>query len=116
MEDSDDNRTKSVFERKSSQEQAVDELLHGKMWQCLFENRHRLSQTTLVLGSGDGAKSEFSPSGFLAPVEAALEAGAKVEIICFKSGCSNVWETLERRCPTKVQRIFLDDFMDELIE
>ena len=55
------------YARKTMKEQAVDEVLHGRIYEALFENRDRLKGTTLVLGTGDGNASEFSTGGFLRP-------------------------------------------------
>lgn len=131
--------TRTSTLRKSQQEQAVDEVSHlgsearliykltfkfiqvlqVRMYESLFgskEGSQELSGTTLVLASGDGAASEFSPSGFLGPVRAALQAGCKVEIISWKSGISSVWRTECQKWPGMCRIIYLDNFAEELLQ
>lgn len=125
--------------QKSQQEQAVDEVCHRnpesqqfrtltlrfakvlqvRMYESLFGSKdgpQELSGTTLVLASGDGAASEFSPSGFLGPVRAALQAGCKVEIISWKSGISSVWRTECQKWPGMCRIVYLDNFAEELLQ
>lgn len=89
------------------------------MYEALFSSRdpqESLQGTTLVLASGDGAASEFSPSGFLGPVRAALNAGCSVEIVSWADGVSSVWKQECQRWPGACKIIYLDRYIDELLE
>lgn len=96
------------------------QVLHGKIYACLFENRHDLVGTTLVLATGDGAASEYSTDGFLGCAKAALSAGANVEVVAFRDGTSYVWKELQRRTKSmetgRLRIIYLDDYVEELLE
>lgn len=80
-------------------------------------NKDDMKNTTLILASGDGAASEFSPQGFLGPVRAALYAGCQVEIVSWADGVSSVWRTECQQWPSgRCRIIYLDRFVEELVE
>jgi hypothetical protein len=82
-------------------EQAVDEVLVKKMYETLFDydamTEKHATPPTLILVSGDGAASEYSPQGFLKPVKIALNRGWNVEIVAFGKFTSQTWFTEEHR-------------------
>lgn len=72
-------------------EQAVDELLHLKMANCLLD--HRPTNRTLVVATGDGRKSEFG-TGFRYQIERALKHGWSVELWSWSSTLNSCYGEL----------------------
>ncbi|KAG0365370.1 hypothetical protein BGZ54_006577 [Gamsiella multidivaricata] len=73
--------------RGNQAEQGVDELLHLKMLETLFDNE----PATMVLATGDGCVSEFGGDGFRAIVRRALDLGWQVEIVSWDEQLSGVY-------------------------
>jgi hypothetical protein len=101
---------------RTMKEQAVDELLHSKIYAELFKHRNRLEGSTLVLCTGDANASEFSEAGFLGCATEALEAGCKVEILAFSASISSLWWQKQKETNGRLTVIPLDRYASELLE
>lgn len=102
-------------QRERKKEQAVDEILHLKILECLLDVE---KPATIVLATGDAAPAEFSPEGgFLKCIQRALTRGWHVELVCWKRSMSRLWR--EKVFRSEWRNTFtvveLDDFVDELI-
>jgi len=71
----------------TTEEQAVDEVLHLKIANALLD--HDPPQT-LVLVTGDGSESDFG-TGFAKQVDRALKRGWDVEVYSWRAGLSGVF-------------------------
>lgn len=72
-------------------EQAVDEILHNKIYESVID---AAVPSTIVLATGDGAAAEFS-DGFVAAVERALNRGWKVELVAWRKTTNYHWRSRE---------------------
>ena len=107
-----DSKTRTPQKKK---EQAVDEILHLKILECLLDVE---KPGTIVLATGDAAPAEFSPEGgFLKCIKRALTRGWFVELVCWRRSMSRLWRDklfrVEWRDTFSV--VELDDFIDELV-
>ncbi|KAF2108694.1 hypothetical protein BDV96DRAFT_504196 [Lophiotrema nucula] len=95
-------------------EQGVDENLHLKMCQSILDADE---PATMVLATGDGAAAEYS-DGFLAHVERALKRGWTVELVSWKQQINGGYtkKKWQAKWGAKFKVIFLDDFVESLIE
>ncbi|KAG8905599.1 ATP phosphoribosyltransferase (ATP-PRTase) (ATP-PRT) [Tulasnella sp. 403] len=85
----------SSSSRPRYREEAVDELLQLKLLQTLLDTPSPLPPgSTIVLASGDAARSQFNPQGFLGCVRKAIERGWNVEIVGWEDGTSRAWTEL----------------------
>jgi hypothetical protein len=101
--------------REKKKEQAVDEILHLKILECILDVE---KAGTIVLATGDAAPAEFSPEGgFLKCIERGLRRGWAVELVCWRNSMSRLWR--DRRFRVEWRNLFsvieLDDFVDELV-
>jgi hypothetical protein len=101
--------------RERKKEQAVDEILHLKILECILDVE---KAGTIVLATGDAAPAEFSPDGgFLKCIERGLRRGWAVELVCWRNSMSRLWR--DRRFRVEWKNMFsvieLDDFVDELV-
>jgi NYN domain len=92
----------AATEGTGKREQAVDEVLHLKIANCLLD--HGMEQT-LVLVTGDGHESTYGTS-FPGQVERALRRGWSVEVWAWKLQLSNAYRSLAAN--TKVRLQYLD--------
>ena len=102
-------------QREKKKEQAVDEILHLKILECLLDVE---KPGTIVLATGDAAPAEFSPEGgFLKCIKRALTRGWFVELVCWRKSMSRLWRDkifrIEWRNTFSV--VELDDYVDELV-
>ncbi|ERF72967.1 hypothetical protein EPUS_05048 [Endocarpon pusillum Z07020] len=95
-------------------EQAVDEILHLKILESLIDGDR---PSTIVLGTGDGKRSEYG-DGFMKMVERALNRGWAVELCSFKMNTSGVYQHKEFRARwgDMFQWVQLDDFVEDLVD
>jgi hypothetical protein len=110
---SSDSATRTPREKKK--EQAVDEVLHLKILECLLDVA---TPATIVLATGDAAPAEFSrEGGFLKCIQRALMRGWHVELVCWKKSMSRLWtEKLFRiQWRDSFSVVELDDYVDELV-
>lgn len=101
--------------REKKKEQAVDEILHLKILECLLDVD---KPTTIVLATGDAAPAEFSQDGgFLKCIQRALTRGWHVELVCWRKSMSRLWRDQAFRVEWKeaFSVIELDDYVDELV-
>jgi hypothetical protein len=101
--------------REKKKEQAVDEILHLKILECLLDVA---KPATIVLATGDAAPAEFSPEGgFLKCIQRALQRGWQVELVCWRKSMSRLWRDKVFRVQWKntFSVVELDDFLDELV-
>jgi hypothetical protein len=85
-----------VGPRPRFREEAVDELLQLKLLQTLLDAPAPPARgSTIVLASGDAAKSQFNPQGFLGCVRKALERGWRVEVVSWEESRSRAWTELK---------------------
>jgi hypothetical protein len=101
--------------REKKKEQAVDEILHLKILECLLDIA---KPSTIVLATGDAAPAEFSPDGgFMKCIQRALTRGWNVELVSWKKSMSRLWRDkifrIEWRNAFSV--VELDDYLDELV-
>ncbi|KAG8880812.1 hypothetical protein FRB97_009176 [Tulasnella sp. 331] len=81
--------------RPRFREEAVDELLQLKLLQTLLDTPSPPpAGSTIVLASGDAARSQFNPQGFLGCVKKAVERGWKVEVVGWDEGRSRAYGEL----------------------
>lgn len=81
--------------RPRFREEAVDELLQLKLLQTLLDSPSPPPPgSTIVLASGDAARSQFNPQGFLGCVRKAVERGWKVEVVGWDEGRSRAYGEL----------------------
>ncbi|KAG8990149.1 hypothetical protein FRB93_003315 [Tulasnella sp. JGI-2019a] len=81
--------------RPRFREEAVDELLQLKLLQTLLDSPSPPPPgSTIVLASGDAARSQFNPQGFLGCVKKAVERGWKVEVVGWDEGRSRAYGEL----------------------
>lgn len=125
-------QTPPVLVRKN-REQAVDEMLQLKLCQTIIRNTPShplanshtnapipstpggtLTQSTLVLATGDGKGGQFNESGFAQCVQDALDRGWNVELWAWSQGLAKVWGKFEGRKGFVFYR--LDRWLDELVE
>ena len=102
-------------QREKKKEQAVDEILHLKILECLLDVT---KPGIMVLATGDAAPAEFSPDGgFLKCIQRALKRGWDVELVCWRKSMSRLWreKTFLAESKNKFKVIELDDFVDELV-
>jgi hypothetical protein len=102
-------------QRERKKEQAVDEILHLKILECLLDVP---TPGIIVLATGDAAPAEFSPDGgFLRCIQRALKRGWDVELVCWRKSMSRLWREKGFRLESgdKFQVIELDDYVDELV-
>ena len=107
-----DSATRTPQKKK---EQAVDEILHLKILECLLDVE---KPGIIVLATGDAAPAEFSPEGgFLKCIKRALTRGWFVELVCWRKSMSRLWRDklfrIEWRDTFSV--VELDDYVDELV-
>jgi hypothetical protein len=110
---SSDSATRTPREKKK--EQAVDEVLHLKILECLLDVA---TPATIVLATGDAAPAEFSrEGGFLKCIQRALMRGWHVELVCWKKSMSRLWRDKLFRIQWRdtFSVIELDDYVDELV-
>lgn len=101
--------------RERKKEQAVDEILHLKILECLLDVE---KPATIVLATGDAAPAEFSPDGgFLKCIQRALTRGWYVELVCWRKSMSRLWRDKAFRAEWRdtFSVIELDDYLDELV-
>jgi hypothetical protein len=109
-----DSATRTT-QREKKKEQAVDEILHLKILECLLDVE---KPGTIVLATGDAAPAEFSPEGgFLKCIKRALTRGWFVELVCWKKSMSRLWRDKLFRIEWKdtFSVVELDDYVDELV-
>jgi hypothetical protein len=102
-------------QREKKKEQAVDEILHLKILECLLDVA---KPGTIVLATGDAAPAEFSPEGgFLKCIKRALMRGWFVELVCWRKSMSRLWRDKGFRIEWKdtFSVVELDDYVDELV-
>jgi len=102
-------------QRERKKEQAVDEILHLKILECLLDVD---KPATIVLATGDAAPAEFSPEGgFFKCIQRALTRGWHVELVCWKKSMSRLWREKMFRVEWRdtFSVVELDDFVDELL-
>jgi len=94
-------------------EQGVDEILQMKLLESLVDTRE---PSTVVLASGDAAEAEFS-GGFLKCVERALHKGWTVEVIAWRDGLSQDYQSQRflGKWEGRFRVIELDDFCEEML-
>lgn len=81
--------------RPRFREEAVDELLQLKLLQTLLDTPAPPPLgSTIVLASGDAAKSQFNPEGFLGCVRKAVDRGWNVEVVGWDEGRSRAYADL----------------------
>ncbi|KAG0304851.1 hypothetical protein BGZ98_004950 [Dissophora globulifera] len=68
-------------------EQGVDEILHLKILEAVFDHE----PATLVVATGDGGDSEFGGGGFPAVIRRALKRGWQVEIVSWEEQLSGAY-------------------------
>jgi hypothetical protein len=110
---SSDSATRTPREKKK--EQAVDEILHLKILECLLDVE---TPATIVLATGDAAPAEFSrQGGFLKCIQRALTRGWHVELVCWRKSMSRLWRDKIFRIQWRdtFSVVELDDFVDELV-
>jgi hypothetical protein len=101
--------------REKKREQAVDEILHLKILECILDVTE---PGIIVLATGDAAPAEFSPEGgFLKCIQRALKRGWDVELVCWRKSMSRLWREKAFRSEfgSRFKVIQLDDFVDELV-
>ena len=95
-------------------EQAVDEILHLKILESLFDTE---VPSVITIASGDAAESEYS-GGFMKMVERALQKGWHVEVVSFVKNTSNSYRN--RNFTSKWGSLFrwipLDDYVEDLVD
>jgi len=96
---------------KKNIEQGVDEVLHLKMAESIFD----FEPSTIVLATGDAAEAEYS-QGFLAMVARALRYGWNVELVSWKRSLSSMYRCRDLIETGRFRIIFLDDFAEELLD
>lgn len=96
---------------KKNIEQAVDEVLHLKIAESIFD----FEPSTIVLATGDAAEAEYS-GGFLAMVVRALRYGWKVELVSWKKSLSSMYRRSELFETGRFRIIFLDEYAEELLD
>jgi|SRR5579859_878 len=102
-------------QREKKKEQAVDEILHLKILECLLDVD---KPATIVLATGDAAPAEFSPEGgFFKCIQRALNRGWNVELVCWRKSMSRLWRDKMFRVEWRdtFSVVELDDFVDELV-
>lgn len=108
--------------RPRFREEAVDELLQLKLLQTLLDTPSPPPPgSTIVLASGDAAKSQFNPEGFLGCVRKAVERGWNVEVVGWDEGRSRAYgelanEVVERGLGGALNIISLDKWGKDLLE
>lgn len=108
--------------RPRFREEAVDELLQLKLLQTLLDTPSPPPPgSTIVLASGDAAKSQFNPEGFLGCVRKAVERGWNVEVVGWDEGRSRAYgelanEVIERGLGGMLSIISLDRWGKDLLE
>ena len=95
-------------------EQAVDEILHLKILESLIDGD---KPSTIILGTGDGKRSEYG-EGFMKMVERALNRGWAVELCSFKMNTSGVYQhkDFRTRWGDMFQWVQLDSFVEDLVD
>jgi len=68
-----------------------------------------LSDRTIILVTGDGARSEYSDEGFMGPLQRALRLGVNVEVWSWDAALSDNIRDLQRKFPTRQFHIYLLD-------
>jgi hypothetical protein len=112
---SSDSPARSPKLRERKKEQAVDEILHLKILECLLDAQR---PGTIVLATGDAAPAEFSrDGGFLKCIQRALVRAWHVELICWRKSMSRLWRDRDFRMQYRdtFTVVELDDFVDELV-
>lgn len=102
-------------QREKKKEQAVDEILHLKILECLLDVE---KPATIVLATGDAAPAEFSPEGgFFKCIQRALNRGWHVDLVCWRKSMSRLWREKMFRVEWRdtFSVVELDDFVDELV-
>jgi hypothetical protein len=102
-------------QREKKKEQAVDEILHLKILECLLDVA---KPATIVLATGDAAPAEFSrEGGFLKCIQRALTRGWHVELVCWRKSMSKLWREKVFRVEWSdtFTVVELDDYVDELV-
>jgi hypothetical protein len=102
-------------QREKKKEQAVDEILHLKILECLLDVE---KPATIVLATGDAAPAEFSrEGGFLKCIQRALKRGWHVELVCWRKSMSRLWREKVFRVEWSdtFTVVELDDYVDELV-
>lgn len=102
-------------QREKKKEQAVDEILHLKILECLLDVD---KPATIVLATGDAAPAEFSPEGgFFKCIQRALTRKWHVELVCWRKSMSRLWREKMFRVEWRdtFSVVELDDFVDELV-
>jgi hypothetical protein len=102
-------------QREKKKEQAVDEILHLKILECLLDVE---KPATIVLATGDAAPAEFSPEGgFFKCIQRALTRGWHVELVCWRKSMSRLWREKMFRVEWRdtFSVVELDDFVQELV-
>ncbi|KAG8980272.1 hypothetical protein FRB90_007697 [Tulasnella sp. 427] len=108
--------------RPRFREEAVDELLQLKLLQTLLDTPSPPpAGSTIVLASGDAAKSQFNPEGFLGCVRKAVERGWNVEVVGWDEGRSRAYGELANEVNAKglggmLSIISLDRWGKDLLE
>ena len=101
--------------REKKKEQAVDEILHLKILECLLDVD---KPATIILATGDAAPAEFSPEGgFFKCIQRALTRGWHVELVCWRKSMSRLWREKMFRVEWRdtFSVVELDDFVEELV-
>ncbi|KAG8920314.1 hypothetical protein FRC02_000985 [Tulasnella sp. 418] len=89
------HRSSGSNSRPRYREEAVDELLQLKLLQTLLDTPSPPPPgSTIILASGDAARSQFNPQGFLGCVRSALDRGWRVELVGWEEGRSRAWAEL----------------------
>jgi hypothetical protein len=110
---SSDSATRTPREKKK--EQAVDEVLHLKILECLLDVE---KPATIVLATGDAAPAEFSrEGGFLKCIQRALNRGWHVELVTWRKSMSRLWRDRVFRIQWRdtFSVVELDNYADELV-
>jgi hypothetical protein len=94
-----------------SREQAVDELVHLKILECLLDND---PPRVLVLVTGDGRVSDFG-SSFVDQVRRAIRRGWSVNIISWQETLHDDYVRLCAAYPDRVHVDFLDKFYSNIV-